>query len=228
MLPRAPGEAPPILRTTATARSLPPAVVVAASGPRPHPRHLVLDRRVAARQSTDPITVGAGTRGGQHHRLAPLYDLSSTAIYVTPGAEFTAPAMRFDGPSPTTPQQWAHTAARLGVDVAIDELQAMAEALPEAFESAAAQCPQWASATARHFCEQVIAHVRTKPEAPATGSRCSRWSRQGRRWPKLTCPISKNAVRRSSAPASPACSAAATTAGTGPCCDRCPHGHVGR
>ena len=104
---------------------------------------------------------------GQHHRLAPLYDLSSTAIYVTPGAELNAPAMRFDGPSPTTPQQWAHTAARLGVDVAIDELQAMAEALPEAFESAAAQCPQWASDTARHVCEHVIAHAR--PTTRSTG-----------------------------------------------------------
>ena len=106
---------------------------------------------------------------GQHHRLAPLYDLSSTTIYVTPGAELNAPAMRFDGPSPTTPQQWAHTAARLGVDVAIDELQAMAEALPEAFESAAAQCPQWASDTARHVCEHVIAHARTTTRSTGDG-----------------------------------------------------------
>ena len=98
-----------------------------------------------------------------------MYDLSSTAIYVTPGAELNAPAMRFDGPSPTTQQQWAHTAARLGVDVAIDELQDMAEALPEAFESAAAQCPQWASDTARHVCEHVIAHARTTTRSTGNG-----------------------------------------------------------
>ena len=35
----------------------------------------------------------------------------------------------------------------------------MAEALPEAFESAAAQCPEWASVTAQHVCERVVAHA---------------------------------------------------------------------
>ena len=96
---------------------------------------------------------------GQRYRLAPLYDLSSTAPYVAPGAEPRPAAMRFAEPSPTTLKQWSQTAARLRVDVATDELQDMVEALPEAFESAAAQCPEWASAAAQSFCERVAAHA---------------------------------------------------------------------
>ena len=96
---------------------------------------------------------------GQRHRLAPLYDLSSTAPYAAPEAEPRPSAMRFDESSPTTLKQWSQTAARLRVDVPADELQSIAEALPEAFESAATQCPDWASATARHVCERVVAHA---------------------------------------------------------------------
>ncbi len=95
----------------------------------------------------------------QHHQLAPLYDLSSTAPYAAPDAEPRPPAMRFDEPGPTTPKQWSQTAARLNVDVPADELQDIAEALPQAFESAANQCPDWASATARHVCGRVGAHA---------------------------------------------------------------------
>ncbi len=97
---------------------------------------------------------------GRVPRLAPLYDLGSAAPYTAPDAQAMRPAMRFDEPSPTSLQQWSQTAARLRVDIAADELQDMAEALPEAFESAAARCPKWACGTAQNVCERVVAHAR--------------------------------------------------------------------
>ena len=96
-----------------------------------------------------------------HHRLAPLYDLSSTAIYPELGVRARTPAMRFYGPEPTTPQQWASIAAQLNIDVAADELETIAEALPEAFETAAQRCPQWAAQTAEIVSGRVAAHTRT-------------------------------------------------------------------
>ena len=92
-------------------------------------------------------------------RLAPLYDLNSLAPYVSPRDEPMPPAMRFAGPTPTTMEGWAQTAARLGIDVTADALLEMAEELPGAFEYAAAQCPEWASETARRVCESVVAHA---------------------------------------------------------------------
>ena len=99
---------------------------------------------------------------GQQHRLAPLYDLSSTAVYATPQAGAGAMAMRFGGPQPTTAAEWSRIADRLGLDVADDELHDMVQALPEAFESAAARCPLWASDTAQEVCEHVVAHARSR------------------------------------------------------------------
>ena len=96
---------------------------------------------------------------GPRPRLAPLYDLSSSAPYVGPEDEPRHPAVRFAEPSPTTLEEWSQTATRLRVDVTTDALQKMTEALPEAFESAAAQCPEWASETARKVCERVVSHA---------------------------------------------------------------------
>ena len=106
---------------------------------------------------------------GPRPRLAPLYDLSSAAPYVAPEAEPPTPAMRFAGPSPTILEGWSQTAARLGIDVSADELQDMAEALPEAFESAAAQCPEWASGTAQNVCESVVAYADRAARVPNAG-----------------------------------------------------------
>ena len=96
---------------------------------------------------------------GPRPRLAPLYDLNSLAPYVSPGDEPMPPAMRFAGPTPTTLEGWTKTAARLGIDVTADTLPGIAEALPDAFEDTAAQCPEWASETARTVCENVVAHA---------------------------------------------------------------------
>ncbi|MCQ3807561.1 MAG: HipA domain-containing protein [Acidimicrobiaceae bacterium] len=96
---------------------------------------------------------------GPRPLLAPLYDLNSLAPYMNPGTELSRPAMRFGETTPTTLVQWAQTAARLGIDLGADQLEDMADALPEAFESAAAQCPEWASETARNICENVVAHA---------------------------------------------------------------------
>ena len=97
---------------------------------------------------------------GRVPRLAPLYDLSSAVACVTPDAQTMRPAMRFNEPSPTTVQQWSQIAARLRVDVAADELHDMAQEMPNALESAAAQCPEWARRTAQFVCERVVAHAR--------------------------------------------------------------------
>ena len=96
---------------------------------------------------------------GPRPQLAPLYDLSSAAPYADPEGEPRPPAMRFAEPSPTTLQQWSRTAAQLGIDVTTDALRDMAEALPEAFETAEAQFPEWASGTAREACERIVAHA---------------------------------------------------------------------
>lgn len=93
------------------------------------------------------------------HRLAPLYDLSSAAIYTTAGVAALVPAMRFEGWEPETPHQWAQLAVRHRIDV-VDDLANMAEELPEAFRSAAEQCPGWASSTAQQICEAIIDHAR--------------------------------------------------------------------
>lgn len=96
---------------------------------------------------------------GPRPRLAPLYDLNSLAPYVSTGNEPMPPAMRFHGSTPTTSEGWEQTAARLGIDVTADALRDMAEALPDAFQDAAARCPEWASETARRVCERVVAHA---------------------------------------------------------------------
>ena len=93
---------------------------------------------------------------GPRPRLAPLYDLNSLAPYAGAGGEPRSPAMRFDGPTPATSVEWERTAARLGIDITADALLGMAEALPDAFTDAAAQCPEWASETARRVCESVV------------------------------------------------------------------------
>ncbi|WP_419853894.1 HipA domain-containing protein [Candidatus Poriferisodalis sp.] len=93
---------------------------------------------------------------GPRPRLAPLYDLNSLTPYVGADGEPRPPAMRFDGPTPTTSQEWERTAARLGIDITADALWGMAEALPDAFTDAAAQCPEWASETAHRLCESVV------------------------------------------------------------------------
>ena len=96
---------------------------------------------------------------GSRPRLAPLYDLNSLAPYMNPGVELSRPAMRFAEANPTTLERWEQTAARHGIDVDIGTLTDMAEALPTAFETAAAQCPEWASETAHQVCEHVVAHA---------------------------------------------------------------------
>ena len=96
---------------------------------------------------------------GSRPRLAPLYDLNSLAPYMNPGVALSRSAMRFAGANLTTLERWEQTAARHGIDVGIDTLNATAEALPEAFETAAAQCPEWASETVRRVCERVVAHA---------------------------------------------------------------------
>lgn len=102
-------------------------------------------------------------------RLAPLYDLSSAAPYAAPSAGLRPPAMRFAEPSPTTVQRWSQAAGQLGIGVADDELQDMAQALPEAFESAVLQCPEWASDTAQRISASVVAHAREATEGTNTG-----------------------------------------------------------
>ena len=92
------------------------------------------------------------------------------AVDAASDAEPRPPAMRFDKPGPTTLKQWSQTAARLNVDVPADELENIAEALPEAFESAADRCPDWASATARHVCGRVVAHARKAAGRTAAGT----------------------------------------------------------
>lgn len=96
---------------------------------------------------------------GPRARLAPLYDLNSLAPYMNPRDEMRRPAMRFAGTTPTTSEEWARIAARLRIDVTADALQDMQEALPKAFEDAAARCPEWASETARKVCERVVDHA---------------------------------------------------------------------
>ena len=96
---------------------------------------------------------------GPRSRLAPLYDLNSLAPYMNHGDALSRPAMRFAGATPTTLEGWEQTAARLGIGVTADALLDMAEALPDAFEGAAVQCPEWASETARKVCEGVVAHA---------------------------------------------------------------------
>ena len=95
------------------------------------------------------------------HRLAPLYDLSSAAIYPTMGAAASLPAMYFEGWAPETSDQWAQLAAHHRIDV-VENLANMAQELPEAFRSAAERCPDWASATAQQICEDIIDHARSR------------------------------------------------------------------
>lgn len=101
---------------------------------------------------------------GPQPRLAPLYDLSSAAPYAPPSAGLRPPAMRFGESNPATVQGWSQTAGLLGISVDDDELQDMAQSLPEAFESAASQCPEWASGTAQRLCASVVAHARQATE----------------------------------------------------------------
>ena len=109
---------------------------------------------------------------GSVPRLAPLYDLSSAVPYAPSDVQTLQLAMRFEEPSPTTLQQWEQTAARLRIVVG-DELEAIAGALPDAFELAAAQCPEWASGTAQHVCERAVDHARTAVRGTAAKPRRS-------------------------------------------------------
>lgn len=108
---------------------------------------------------------------GSLPRLAPAYDLSSTAIYPELGEQAKIPAMRFSGPQPATLRQWAQIASRHGVHVDVDELHGLAGSLAEALESAAAQCPEWAAETVDRVCESLVIQVRC-----ATPSRGDRFS----------------------------------------------------
>lgn len=102
---------------------------------------------------------------GPAPRLAPLYDLSSVAPYLSPDDWLRPSAMRFAESHPASVSQWAHTAARLNVGVAGDELSTFAEALPDAFSWAVSRCPAWASDTAEQVGEAVVAHARTASAA---------------------------------------------------------------
>ncbi len=95
------------------------------------------------------------------HRLAPLYDLSSVAVYPTMGVAASVPAMHFEGWAPETLDQWAQLAARQRIDV-VDDLANMARELPEALRSAAKRCPDWASATAQQISDGIIGHARSR------------------------------------------------------------------
>ena len=99
---------------------------------------------------------------GPRSRLAPLYDLNSLAPYAGSGSEPIRPAMRFEERNPATLEEWGQTALHIGVDVTASELRDMAGALPQAFDNAAEQCPEWASETARRICETVAAHAGRK------------------------------------------------------------------
>lgn len=96
------------------------------------------------------------------HRMAPLYDLSSAAIYPTMGAAASTPAMHFEGWQPKTLDQWSQLAAHQRIDV-VDDLAKMAQELPAAFRTAAERCPDWASATAQQICEDIIDRARSRP-----------------------------------------------------------------
>lgn len=120
---------------------------------------------------------------GSLPRLAPAYDLSSTAIYPELGEQAKIPAMRFSGPQPTTLHQWAQIASRHGVNVSVDELHDMTESLPRALESAAEQCPEWAAGAAERMCEFLVAQVRST--APSRGD--------GFRTPQSRAPKSEDA-----------------------------------
>ena len=103
-------------------------------------------------------------------RLAPLYDLSTLAPYTDHRAEVMRPAMRFEGRNPATPDEWERTAAQLGAEVTADELHRMAEALPQAFDDAAARCPEWASEAARLVCDGVAAHAARTVSPPSSAA----------------------------------------------------------
>ncbi len=92
-------------------------------------------------------------------RLSPLYDLSSAAPYAQPDEYPLREAMRFADEHPATVAGWARCAEQLRVNVSRDELEAMLAALPHAFDKAVEQCPPWASDTAQHISESVLAHA---------------------------------------------------------------------
>lgn len=95
---------------------------------------------------------------GTRPRLSPLFDMSSLAPYVNENQAIPV-AMRFAGEPPSTLGDWAQIATRFGIDVTTYTLRNITEGFPDAFESAASQCPTWASATARAVCESVVAHA---------------------------------------------------------------------
>ena len=99
---------------------------------------------------------------GPRSRLAPLYDMSSLAPYVDDVNEPMRPAMLFEGENPATLEEWERPALNIKVDVTANELRDMAKALPQAFDNAAAECPEWASAAARRICESVTAYAGRK------------------------------------------------------------------
>lgn len=98
---------------------------------------------------------------GSRPRLAPAYDLSSTSIYPELGEPAKIPAMRFSGLQPTTLRRWAQIASRHGINVDAEELHDMARSLPAALESAAAQCPEWASEAVERMHASLVAQVRS-------------------------------------------------------------------
>ncbi len=107
------------------------------------------------------------------HGFAPLYDLSSAAVYLPTGSVPDL-AMIFDVPT-NTYRQWSQAAAQLGVNVSIDHLIAMTRVLPDAFDTAVSQCPRWASDTATRVGERIVSYAQatTRRLASRSGSAAS-------------------------------------------------------
>jgi len=101
---------------------------------------------------------------GPRPRLAPLFDLSSSAPYVEAENQPIPAAMRFAGDPPSTLEDWGRIANRLRLGITVFTLQDMADGLPAAFEHAVSQCPTWASGTARAVCESVVAYADLKSQ----------------------------------------------------------------
>jgi len=99
---------------------------------------------------------------GPQAMLAPLYDLNSLAPYLIAEARQTRQAMVFAETNPVTLEEWVQTASRLGLSVGIDKLRNVTEALPNAFEAATAQCPQWAMDTAHKISGSIVAYAEAK------------------------------------------------------------------
>ncbi len=91
-------------------------------------------------------------------RLAPLYDLVSSAPYAEPGAALPQ-AMRFAGSPAETVEDWTAIAKQMNVGVGADEIDALVARLPQAFVTAVSRCPPWAAESAQRIGEQILAHA---------------------------------------------------------------------